>query len=190
MGRRRRRETPDGVVHVTARGNRRQDIYTDAIDHRRFEAGVADACERFEVRCLAYCEMRNHYHLLLFGEQPELSRAMHRINGCYAQWFNRRHGLDGHLFQDRFHGAAVTSDVHLLLLFRYILMNPVRAGICAAPADWRWSSYRATVGLERAPAFLDVAWVLELFDPLPTRAPATFAAFVADDAEAVLRLVA
>jgi putative transposase len=190
MGRHPRRETPDGVVHASARGNRRQDIYTDVVSRRRFDAYLADACDRFEVRCLAYCQMRNHYHLLLFAEQPELSRFLHRVNGGYAQWFNRRHGLDGHLFQDRFHGAAVTSDAHLLVLFRYILMNPVRAGVCDAPADWRWSSYRATVGMEPAPSFLDVDWVLDLFHPDPAKARLAFAAFVADDLEAAVSLAA
>lgn len=190
MARRPRRETPDGVVHVTSRGNRRQDIYLDVIDRHRFNAEVAEACARFGVVCLAYCQMRNHYHMLLKAAQRDLSRMLHRVNGVYAQAFNRRHGMDGHLFQDRFHGAAVLSDVHLLLLFRYILMNPVRAGVCASPEEWRWSSYRATVGLERAPSFLDVPWVLDLFHPDPLKAPAAFAAFVADDMEATMRLAA
>ena len=190
MARRPRYLTHDGVVHVTSRGNRRQDVYTDLIDRHRWLSDLGEACKRFDVRCLGYCQMRNHYHLLLWAELAELSGALHRLNGVYAQWFNRRHGLDGHLFQDRFHGVAVTSDAHLLMLFRYVLMNPVRAGVCSAPAEWRWSSYRAMVGLDRAPAFLDVDWVLDLFHPTPEKARVAFAAFVADDVGAATRLVA
>ena len=190
MARRPRYETPDGVVHVTARGNRRQDIYTDVIDRRRFNADLAVACERFDVRCLAYCQMRNHYHLLLLAELPALSGALHRLNGAYAQWFNRRHDLNGHVFQDRFHGAPVTSEVHLFALFRYILLNPVRAGICEAPAEWRWSSYRATVGIESAPPFLDRDWVLDLFHPDLSKAGGVSAAFVREGVESAIRVAA
>lgn len=190
MSRRPRYETPDGVVHVTARGNRRQAIYTDVVDRRRFDRYVDDACERFAVRCLAYCQMGNHYHLLLRAEQAALSAALHRLNGGYAQWFNRRHGLDGHLFQDRFHGAPVTSEVHLFALFRYVLLNPVRAGICDSPAAWPWSSYRATVGLDPTPSFLDRGWVLDLFQPDSARASDVFAAFVREGLDSAVRVAA
>jgi REP element-mobilizing transposase RayT len=178
MTRRPRYETPDGVVHVTARGNRRQQIYVDAIDRARFEGRLDDVRKRFEVEIFAVCQMGNHYHMVVRAARPVLSDVMHRLNGGYAQGFNLRHGLDGHLFQDRFHGVAVTSEGHLLELLRYVLLNPVRAGICAEAADWPWSSYRAMVGLAPVPAYLDAAWVLDLFHPEPERARASFAAFV------------
>ena len=62
-------------------------------------------------RCHAYCLMPNHYHLMIEAPLPKLSEGMHRINGAYAQWFNRRHGFDGHLFQGRFH--SVLAREHL-----------------------------------------------------------------------------
>jgi REP element-mobilizing transposase RayT len=178
MTRRPRYETPDGIVHVTARGNRRQQIYADTIDRAGFNARLTDVRKRFEIEIFALCQMSNHYHMLVRAERAVLSDAMHRLNGGFAQAFNMRHGLDGHLFQDRFHGVAVTSEPHLLALFRYVLLNPVRAGMCEEPADWPWSSYRATVGLDPVPAYLDAAWVLDLFHPDPERARAKFAAFI------------
>jgi REP element-mobilizing transposase RayT len=178
MGRRPRYETPDGITHVTARGNRRQQIYADTIDRADFNARLADVRKRFEIEIFALCQMGNHYHMLVRATRAVLSDALHRLNGGYAQGFNMRHCLDGHLFQDRFHGVPVTSESHLLELFRYVLLNPVRAGICAEPADWPWSSYRATVGLDPVPAYLDVAWVLDLFHTDPERARVRFAAFV------------
>jgi putative transposase len=183
MARRPRYETPDGVVHVSARGNRRQDIYLDLRDRRGFDALLDDVVERFGIRILACCQMRNHYHLVALAERAALSDALHRLNGVYAQAFNRRHGVDGHLFQDRFHGEPVTSEWHLFAVLRYVLLNPVRAGICESPAEWRWSTYRATVGIDPVPRFLDAEWVLALFHPDPVRARAIFAAFVREGIE-------
>jgi hypothetical protein len=104
---------------------------------------------------------------------------MHWLNGCYAQWFNRRHGFKGHLFEDRFHAEPVESESHLLEATRYVPLNPVRAGICDHPGEWRWSSYRALVG--RAPqGFLSTGFVLSLFGRRADSARAEYEAFVED----------
>jgi hypothetical protein len=73
---------------------------------------------------------------------------MRQLNGTYAQRFNRRHGRVGHVLQARFHATLVARDAHLLALAAYLPLNPVRAGLCAEPEEWPWSSYRATLGLE------------------------------------------
>jgi putative transposase len=86
----------------------------------------------------------------------DLSAGMHRLNGRYAQWFNQRHGFDGHLFQGRFSSKLVESDGHLLSSIRYVLRNPVEAGLCAVPEDWPWSSYSGTVGLAEPSSFVAV----------------------------------
>ena len=96
--------------------------------------------------------------------------------------FNWRHGLDGHLLQGRFKSEIVTSDRHLLELARYIVLNPVRAGICASAGNWPWSSYRAAVGIVAAPRFLTVDWLLELFGRTIEAARLTYEIFVADGA--------
>ena len=178
MGRLPRRQLPDGIVHVTARGNRRQAIVTDVADCERLVGTISDVARRVELDWLAYCIMGNHYHFLVEGLQPNLSRALHRCNGTYAQAFNRRHGLDGHLFEDRFHATAVASEWHFYEALRYILLNPVRAGICTAPEGYRWSSFRATAGLEHASAFLAVDSVLARFGDDPTSARDSFVGFV------------
>jgi putative transposase len=85
--------------------------------------------------------MPNHYHLLVETPEPDLSAGMQRINSDYAQWFNGEHGLVGHLFQGRFHARMIESDWHFLQIVRYVALNPVRAGLCASPADWRWGSF-------------------------------------------------
>jgi REP element-mobilizing transposase RayT len=153
------------TYHVTARGNRRQTIFIDDYDRRLFLAILGDTVVKHRWRCAAYCLLSNHFHLVV--ETPvaasDLSNGMHRLNGRYAQWFNERHGLDGHLFQDRFHSLPIERDGHLLETIRYVFLNPVRAGVSHGAADWPWSSYRATLGRAPAPPFLAPGIVLDLF---------------------------
>ena len=131
-------------------------------------------------RCHAYCLMPNHYHLLVETPRPDLSKGMQYLNARYAEWFNWRHELDGHLFQGRFHSVLVESDWHLLELARYLVLNPVRAGLCDTPVQWAWSSYGAVLGTIPRPPFLTLEWLLGRFGSEPTRARAAFARFVAD----------
>src|SRR5439155_13827391 len=95
--------------------------------------------------------------------KPNISAGMQRLNSRYAEWFNRRHALDGHLFQGRFHSRLLETDWHLLELSRYVVLNPVRAGLCPSAGDWRWSSYRATVSTEPSPRFLTIRMSLAQF---------------------------
>jgi REP-associated tyrosine transposase len=152
-----------GVFHLTARGNRRQPIYVNDRDRDWFLKLLTDVVSRNGWRCHAFCLMPNHYHLLVETPEPNLSLGMYRLNGSYAQWFNRTHTVEGHLFQRRFHSVLVESNWDVLQLSRYIVLNPVRAGLCSHPAEWRWSSYRATVGLGRRPALLTLDWLLSQF---------------------------
>ena len=126
------------MYHVYARGNRRQDIVRDDADRRLLLSVAEDVVARFGWYCHAYRLMPNHYHFLFETPAPDLSQGMQRLNGTYAQLFNRRHGLDGHLFQGRF-GARFIESKHLIELSRYVVLNPVRAGLCEKAGDWPWS---------------------------------------------------
>jgi hypothetical protein len=103
---------------------------------------------------------------------------MQKLNGSHGSGFNSRHKLTGHVFEGRYHSVIVEREPQLLELVRYIALNPVRAGLCAAPEDWRWSSYRYTLGLDETPAFLAKDFLLECFGESPTRAPARLREFV------------
>ena len=81
----------------------------------------------------------------------------------YTQTFNRAHGRAGHVFQGRYKAILVEKESYLLELSRYIVPNPVRAGMVTSPKDWPWSSYRATVGQVKALSYLNVEWVLAAF---------------------------
>jgi len=157
MARPLRIEFPGGVYHVTSRGDRREPIFGDDQDRACLIDILAQALDRFDGAMLAYCLMGNHYHLVLQTRRGNLSRLMRHVNGVYAQAFNRRHGLVGHLFQGRFTAIHVDRDAYLMEVCRYTELNPVRARMVDAVADWPWSSYRAHCGLAALPPWLDTA---------------------------------
>ena len=130
------------ILHVTNRGNNREPIFLDELDYATFLRMLEAAFAGVECVRHAYCLIPNHYHLLVEADPPMLSKAMHLLNGRYARRFNQRHGRSGHLFQGPYAAIHVARDEHFLECVRYILLNPVRAGLCAHPGDWRWSSYR------------------------------------------------
>jgi len=177
MGRAFRVEPVGGIVHVTTRGVRRQPIFVDDADRRMFIAFLAQSAQRCRWSCLAYCLMSNHFHVLFVLSAPNLARGMHRLNGLYARRFNERHGHTGHLFEARYASTLVESETHLLEGLRYIVLNPVRVGLCSDPAEWEWSSFRATAGIDACPRFLAAARVRRLFGRAPMSGEA-YAAFV------------
>lgn len=164
MARPLRIEFPGGLYHVTARGNGRQSIFADDVDRERFLLVLTSVVSRYHVLCHAYCLMANHYHLLLETPEANLSRAMRQLNGVYSQAFNRRHGRPGHVLEGRFHAQVVGKDAYLRAVCRYIVLNPVRAGLVTHPGHWLWSSYGATAGEAPVPRCLTVDWVLSLGD--------------------------
>lgn len=103
---------------------------------------------------------------------------MHWLNTKYVQWFNRRHDRCGHLYQRRFEAKLIERESHLLEVARYVILNPVRAHMVAHPAEYRWSSYHATLGLEAAPPWLDRATLLGHFGLETTPARSEYRRFV------------
>ena len=177
MSRPLRLDFPDAIHHVTARGNAREHVFRDEADRVRLLETLAQVVERFHWLVLGYCQMGNHYHLLVETPRPNLSRGMRQLNGVYAQRFNGRHGRVGHVFQARFHALLVARDEHLLAVAAYLPLNPVRAGLCAEAENWRWSSYRATVGLE-PPGFLAIDSLLAHFGDTRASARTQYRRFV------------
>lgn len=163
MARQLRLEFEGALYHVTARGNEQREIFLDDTDRVSFVSLLGKEIQQQGWLCYAYCLMGNHYHLLLETPEPNLSRGMRRLNGVYTQKFNWRHQRRGHLFQGRYKSILVEKENYLLELCRYVVLNPVRAGMVADEGRWVWSSYRATAGLDLAPEWLQVSGVLGLF---------------------------
>jgi len=143
MARAWRIEYGGALYHVLARGNEGRPIFVDDRDRSGFLDLLAETAERFDLAVFAYVLMGNHYHLLLRTRLPNLSKAMQWLGVSYTSRFNRRHSRAGHLFQGRFKSILVQDEAYMLRLSCYIHRNPVRAGLIARLADYRWSSYRA-----------------------------------------------
>lgn len=151
------------TYHVMSRGNRKGVIFEDEADRRRFVALLGETVDRYRLLCHSYCLMGNHYHAVVEVSDSNLSGAMHWLNGVFAQYSNRRHQRTGHLLQGRFKSLLVGDDIYLRAANTYVVLNPVRAGLVADPSEWRWSSYRATAGMEDPPDWLDVSWIRWVF---------------------------
>ncbi len=160
MARPLRIQLPGLNYHIHARGTGRMTIYRDDGDREKFLELLAEVVPAFSLDCHAYCMMRSHYHLVITTRDANLSAAIHDLNGRYGQWWNRRHDRVGHVFQGRFGSKVVQSDSYLLTVCKYVVLNPVRKHVVESADQWRWSSYRASAGLEAAPSFLrpELVW--------------------------------
>jgi len=175
-----------GWYHITSRGQRRQAIYYDDKDRAEFLDRLEEATKRYGVEVHAYVLMPNHYHLLIRTPKANASEAMQWLNNGYGMWWNRRHGQVGHVFQGRFKSILVEDGGWVLSLSRYLHFNPVAVnslgmgkrekkaegmGLKKASAEivkarletlrnYRWSSYRAYAGYEKARSWLRMQEVL------------------------------
>lgn len=127
------------MFHIGSKGTGGSFVFVDDPDRESFVALLYDAANRFKVRLLAWSLLGTHYHLIVEASQEQLSALMHRLNGLYAQRFNRRHARKGHLFEERFWSWVIDDEEHLSAALTYVLDNPVKAGLCVDWRDWPWS---------------------------------------------------
>jgi putative transposase len=172
-----RLQVAGGLFHITTRSPARRAILPNDDARATCLELVKRTCARYHWQCHAYCVMTTHYHLLLTTRDENLSRGMQWLNGLYGTIFNENYASHGHVFGARFTSVHVTSEAHLLRLVPYIAMNPVGAGLCARPADWKFSSYPALIG-KRPPGFLELESILRLFAFDPEEAQREIEAFV------------
>jgi putative transposase len=133
---------PDVALHVIQRGNNRAACFVVGSDYRTYLRYLRDYAFEFGCAVHAYCLMTNHVHLLL---TPASARAcaqlMKHVGQCYVQTFNMAHGRSGTLWEGRFNSCLVPTEGYVLACYRYIELNPVRAGMVSAPERYAWSSY-------------------------------------------------
>lgn len=173
-------EDPGGIYHVTSRGNDKGTIFFDDVDFMTFLLMLERVSARHAWTVYAYCLMTNHYHVVVQIRDCGLSEGMKELNGGYARRTNARHGKRDHLFRNRFSLRTIGDDAHLRESCRYVVLNPVRARLCARPQEWRWSSYRACAGLDFAPPFLAHDALLRLFAYRRAGAVRAYRTFVSD----------
>ena len=138
---------PDGFFHVFTRGIPERPIYLDDEDRYLFLAMLERGSASHRITIHARCLMPTHYHAVVEATRADLSRGMQWVHSSYAITFNRRHGRFGHLFAERFSSRVIESDEYLHDVCAYILLNPVKAGLCDRIEDWPWSYSR--YGLDR-----------------------------------------
>lgn len=172
-----------GAYHVYSRGSNRQAIFMFDSDRVDFLSCLDRVVRQYEVTCLTYCLMSNHFHLVVETRDAKLSQAMKALNGRYSLRFNRRHDRDAHLFKNRFGAVLQTSEPQLLWTLCYAVSNPVAKGMCANPEEWPWSSYRASIGLVDPPSFLAVDRLLSYFGDTSKQAVARYRELVAAPGE-------
>lgn len=177
-----RLEFAGALYHVTSRGDRREDIFECDDDREDWLELLGSVCQRFNWVVHAFCQMSNHYHVLIETVDGNLSRGMRQLNGEYTQRFNRRHGKVGHLFQGRYKAILVQKEAYLLELSRYVVLNPLRARMVDAVEMWPWSSYPMMAGLTEAPIWLDCDWLLTQFGSQRSEAFAAYQRFVMEGA--------
>lgn len=163
MARPLRLEFAGAIYHVTSRGDRQEAIYRNDGDRHAWLGILAAVCARFRWNIHAFCLMGNHYHIVVETPEGNLARGMRQLNGQYTQRFNFRNSVVGHLFQGRYKAILVQRQTYLLALSRYVVLNPVRAGLVASADHWPWSSYSMTCCDAPAPQWLDTDWLLSQF---------------------------
>jgi putative transposase len=163
MGRPVRLQIGGALYHVTSRGDRKTPIYFDDGDRFVWNHILGAACSRYNMVVHAYCQMGNHYHLLIETIEPNLADGIRHLNSTYSAYLNRKYGLAGHVFQGRYKAIICQRETYLLELARYIVLNPVRASVVRAPEEWWWSSHLSVLGMTEAPVWLDVGSLLSHF---------------------------
>jgi putative transposase len=175
--RKRRNETDEGFFHVTTHSVEFLDLYRGDDERELFLSILDRVVAKLKLVVHTYVLMTNHYHLLVATPNANLADCMHVLNGEYALWVNKLRKRRGHVFDARYSATPIERDEHLQGAIRYIVLNPVRAGMCATAEDWPWSAHRALAGLARAPRFLDTR-ILGAFHHEPAKAQAAYREFV------------
>lgn len=152
------------IYHVYLRGVRKTRIFIDDVDRRKFLKILAAAIEKYGCLCFVYCLMGNHYHLVIQTPRNNISRFMQYLDSQYATFFNRRHRYTGHVYEGRFNSPVIEDGRYLGTSIAYVARNPVEAKLVKNAADWKWSSFRATVGKCACPKFLTLDWLSRVFE--------------------------
>jgi len=154
----------NATYHITARGNRKENIFYDDEDRIVFINKMDETFKKYSIVCYGYCLMDNHYHLFIKTPYANISKGMHYLNASYTNWFKSKHNINGVIFQGRFKSMLVEEDSYGLWLSAYIHLNPVRAEIVKDPGKYKWSSFQYYTREKKSPLeSLDTGFILKQF---------------------------
>lgn len=131
-----------GLYHVIFKGINGLNIFEDTFDYKKMLEILATLKEKEKIQIYAYCLMTNHVHLFLKeNEIGDIKKVMHKLLTTYVGWFNRKYMRNGTLVANRYKSEPIEDEKYYMALIRYIHQNPVKAGLCATPDQYKWSSY-------------------------------------------------
>jgi putative transposase len=181
---------PDVALHVLHRGNNRQDCFLQDNDRLVYLAILRDLARLRQCALHAYCLMTNHVHMLITPSSAAgCSLLMRDLLRCYSAYFNRRYRRTGTLWERPFRSCLVDSGEYVLACYRYVELNPVRAGMVAAPAAHPWSSYRGNAGATADPLLTPHVEYVALSERETSRAPMYRALMGTSDDTAFVRSI-
>jgi len=187
MGRALRCFEADGIYHVISRGSNRGKIFFNSGDYGAFIDRLELIVERYELGLVAYSLIPNHYHAIFQTPDARLSEAIRDLNGGHSRLMSSVYGREAHLFRNRFRAEHIDTREYFVVAMRYCDLNAVAAGLAEHPADWRWCSYRATVGMSPTPDFLSPEIFLRNLRATISEARAEYRAYVEEKLERVQR---
>jgi len=131
------------AYHVINRGNGRVTVFHKPQDYEAFLSLLVEAKKRHRVKIFGFCLMPNHFHLVVEPAHPTaLSQFMQWLLTSHVRRYHNHYRTSGHVWQGRFKSFPVQRDEHLITVLRYVLQNPVRAGLSSTAREWLWSSLR------------------------------------------------
>jgi REP element-mobilizing transposase RayT len=176
----RKRDLAEGLFHVTCHSVWGLSLFRDDIDRLEYIAELDRTRDALGWICVAVVLMTTHVHLILDVRDGALAEGMHRLSFRHAVRFNARHRRRGHVFGARYDERRLVDDSYLQAAYRYVVLNPVEAGLADRPEDWRWSSYAAAIGARDDFSFVDPSRVLGSFGGPPEIAIHRLKAFAGD----------
>jgi putative transposase len=159
------RPTAPGLYHLITRSSTPELLFADGADRLSMIGQIERVTLDTDWTCIAVVVMGTHCHLIVDAGEGVLADAMKRINWAYALNHNKRHGRRGHRVGSRYRSKPIESEAYLLGCYRYVVRNPVEAGLCERPEQWPWSSYASTIERSSAFPFVDATLVLDQLDP-------------------------
>lgn len=164
MSRKSREWYPHVSMHITSRGNRRNDIFRDEEDYEFYLTTIKEVLKYFndEFEVLSYTLMTNHIHLQIQTKEKHIGHFMKRLNGFYAKYFNNKYNYVGHLFQERYGSEIINDDKYMLETSRYIHLNPIKANMVKKAEEYKWSSFSMYIG-ERKEEIINSEKILSYF---------------------------
>ncbi|MBI4208924.1 MAG: transposase [Deltaproteobacteria bacterium] len=165
--------------HLFSRGNQKQPIFFDQRDHSEFISRLQHYHKKYPFQLYAYALMPNHFHCLIEAQETPLSKIFQAFLSSYTQYFNKKYGRVGHLFQGRYKAILCDKESYLLELVRYVHLNPLRANLTQNLADYPWTTYSVYIG-QRQESWIETHLVLSQFSSKIEIARDRFAQFILD----------